>query len=198
MYTQINDVKIRLNFHSGIKVYVDGPDTYYLVEVNEFKKNSDSPVFVESYHTTTKHGIGNNAYFYLPIEFYFDFEINVYRFNDEIGLQKIFSHRYNDHGKLLKFVLDTTTLEEAQIWIEQIKKYQLSHGCRVVVESKFSEMNDQFNTKFLTKDIDFYKIYKIGRYPKSSYDWRTVDPRKEGLLWFGYWKTFWSYQHPRC
>ena len=40
MFTQINNEKIRLNFQSGIKVYVDGPETYYLVEVNEFKKNS--------------------------------------------------------------------------------------------------------------------------------------------------------------
>jgi hypothetical protein len=198
MFTQINNEKIRLNFQSGIKVYVDGPETYYLVEINEFKKNSDSPVFVESYHITTKSGKGKNSYFNLPIEFYFDFEVNVYRFNEDSGLQKIFSHRYNDNGKLLKFVLDTSNFEEAKIWIEQIKKYQLMHNCKIVVESKFDVLDNTFNTKYLTKDIDFYRIYNIGRYPKSSNDWRTVDPRKEGVLWFGYWKTFWSYQHPRC
>jgi hypothetical protein len=198
MFTQINNEKIRLNFQSGIKVYVDGPETYYLVEINEFKKNSDSPVFVESYHITTKSGKGKNSYFNLPIEFYFDFEVNVYRFNEDSGLQKIFSHRYNDNGKLLKFVLDTSNFEEAKIWIEQIKKYQLIHNCKIVVESKFDVLDNTFNTKYLTKDIDFYRIYNIGRYPKSSNDWRTVDPRKEGVLWFGYWKTFWSYQHPRC
>ena len=33
---------------------------------------------------------------------------------------------------------------------------------------------------------------------KNSSDWRTIDPRKEGLIWFGNWKTFWSYEHPRC
>jgi len=198
MFTQINNEKIRLNFQSGIKVYVDGPETYYLLEINEFKKNSDSPVFVESYHITTKSDKGKNSYFHLPIEFYFDFEVNVYRFNEDSGLQKIFSHRYNDNGKLLKFVLDTSNFEEAEIWIEQIKKYQSIHNCKIVVESKFDVLNNTFNTKYLTKDIDFYRIYNIGRYPKSSNDWRTIDPRKEGVLWFGYWKTFWSYQHPRC
>lgn len=198
MFTQINNEKIRLNFHSGIKVFVDGPETYYLVEVNEYKKNSDSPVFVESYHITTKPGKGYASHFNLPIEFYFDFEVNVYRFNEDSGLQKIFSHRYNDNGKLLKFVLDTSNYNEAEIWVEQIKKYQSIHNCKVVIDSKFDVLNNIFNTKYLTKDIDFYRIYKIGRYPKSSNDWRTVDPRKEGLLWFGYWKTFWSYQHPRC
>jgi len=198
MFTQINNEKIRLNFHSGITVHVDGPQPYYLVEVNEFKKNSDTPVLIESYHITTKPGLGYSSYFNLPIEFYFDFEINIYCFNESIGLQKIFSHRYNDNGKLLKFVLDTSNLEEAQIWINQIKKYQSIHNCKIVLESMFDELNNSFNEKYITKGIDFYKVYRIGRYPKSSSDWRTIDPRKEGVMWFGYWKTFWSYQHPRC
>lgn len=198
MFIQINNEKIKLDFNSGIKVFVDGPEKYYLVEVNEFKKNSDFPVLVESYHITNNPSLGKSTHFFLPIEFYFDFEVNIYRFNDEIGLQKIYSHRFNDNGKLVKFVLDTNNISEAKIWIEKIKKYQSSHNCRVVLESKFSQFDNLFETKYLTKDIDYYKIYRIGRYPKSSNDWRTIDPRKEGIIWFGYWKCFWSYQHPRC
>jgi hypothetical protein len=45
--------------------------------------------------------------------------------------------------------------------------------------------------------IDYYKTYNIGRFPKNSHDWRTIDPRQEGVIWYGNWKTFWSYQHPR-
>jgi hypothetical protein len=115
MYTQINNEKIKLDFQSGIKVFVEGPENYYLVEVNEFKKNSDSPVLVESYHITNNSKLGKSSHFHLPIEFYFDFEVNVYRFNDEIGLQKIYSHRFNDNGKLVKFVLDTKNIDEAKI-----------------------------------------------------------------------------------
>lgn len=197
MYTQIGNEKIRLNFHEGIKVYVDGPESYYLVEVNEFKKNSDVSSFVESYHITTKPGLGYSNHFELPIEFYFDFEINVYKFNDDVGLQKIFNHRFNDYGKLVKFVLDTQNYDEALLWLKKINEYQKKHGCTPIIESQFDELNNYFNTKYLTKQIDFYKIYRIGRYPKSSDDWRTIDPRKDGLIWYGYWKTFWSYQHPR-
>ena len=41
MYTQINNEKIKLNFHEGIKVFVEGPEIYYLVEINEYKKMVD-------------------------------------------------------------------------------------------------------------------------------------------------------------
>jgi hypothetical protein len=58
MYTQIKNEKIRFDFHSGIKVFVEGPEKYYLVEVNEFKKNCDFPVLVESYHITNHPTLG--------------------------------------------------------------------------------------------------------------------------------------------
>lgn len=197
MYTQINNHKIHLNFTSGIQVFVEGPETYYLIEVNEYKKNSDFPILVESYHITTNPKFGRKLHFDLPIEFYFDFEVNIYCFNDEKGLHRIYSHRFDDNGKLVKFILTTDDENEAKIWIEQIQKYQSSHNCRVVIESKFKKFNNLFHTEYLTKSIEYYKVYKIGRHPKSSNDWRTVDPRKEGVIWFGYWKEFWSYQHPR-
>ena len=197
MHTQINDEKIRLDFRDGIKVFVNGPEIYYLVEINEYKKNSDFPVFVDSYHITTKHGCGYSYFYHLPIEFYFDFEVNIYKFTDNFGLTKIFSHRYNDRGQLVKFILDTNSFAEAELWVNEIDKYQKQHGCKIVLDTEFEELTDFFNTKYLTSNLDYYKIFKIGRFPKSSDDWRTKDFRKEGFIWYGYGKTFWSYQHPR-
>lgn len=197
MYTQINNEKIKLNFHEGIKVFVEGPEIYYLVEINEYKKNSDSPVFVDSYHITTKEGFGYSNFYHLPIEFFFDFEVNIYKFSDDFGLTKIFSHRYNDRGQLIKFILDTNSFDEGKLWVNEIAKFQKQRGCNIVLETQFEQLSNHFNTKYLTKSLDFYKIYRIGRFPKSSNDWRTRDPRKEGYIWYGYGKTFWSYQHPR-
>ena len=62
MFTQINNEKIRLNFQSGIKVYVDGPETYYLVEVNEFKKNSVILNVVSDYHMWFEPLLKNNKH----------------------------------------------------------------------------------------------------------------------------------------
>jgi hypothetical protein len=58
-------------------------------------------------------------------------------------------------------------------------------------------INHKHKNFFLAHHPEPYKTYNIGRYPKSSNDYKSKDPRKKGFLWFGHWKTIWSYQHPR-
>ena len=72
------------------------------------------------------------------------------------------------------------------------------NSCEKIIQSKFDDLNKHTNISYINKELEPYKTYSIGRYPKNSSDWKTVDPRKEGLIWFGNWKTFWSYEHPRC
>ena len=45
--------------------------------------------------------------------------------------------------------------------------------------------------------LHFYTFEKLLFNTNGSNDFKTVDPRKDGLIWYGNWKTFWSYQHPR-
>ena len=39
MYIQIKDEKISLDFNPNISVSINGPDSFYYVEVREYKKN---------------------------------------------------------------------------------------------------------------------------------------------------------------
>lgn len=197
MYIRVNDVNILIEFRPDIFVQVDGPDDHYYVLVEEYRKNESKPVYVESYSISKKNSISKQNFFKLPIEFYFDFEVSVFKFIDGIGVKRIFTHRFNDSDKLVLFNLNTENYEECKLWIERIKLYQKIHECNVRVESNFDDLNKQFPAYFQTYNIDYYKIYNIGRFPKSSTDYRTRDDRKQGIIWFGNWKTFWSYQHPR-
>jgi hypothetical protein len=192
MYFTINKEKISLEFKPNIFLTVNGPDEYYYVEVREYRKNEDQSLFVTGIHLNKLNNV-----FKLPIDFYYDFEIIIYKFIDGIGLSKIYNHRYNDYGKLVLFNLDTYDIDECVLWIERILEYQKIHGCKIAINSKFDEVNKKFESYYQTVGVDYYKIYNIGRYPKSSHDWKTIDPRKEGLIWYGNWKTFWSYQHPK-
>ena len=191
MYIQIKDEKISLDFNQNISVSINGPDSFYYVEVREYKKNEDQSLFVFGGH------ISNNNPFILPIEFYMDFEILIYKFVDGLGLQKILNHRYNDFGKLVLFNLISQNYDECSLWVERIKKYKLIHGCNIMIKSNFDELNKEFDSFYQTYGLNFYKTYNIGRIPKSSNDFRTRDPRKENVIWYGNWKTFWSYQHPK-
>lgn len=196
MFTKIGNVYINYDFNNGIKVSVNGPDQLYCVEVKEYLKGSDESLFVESYHISSQnHNFLNQ--FRLDIEFYGDFEISVYRFDKNEGLQRIFIHRYNDRDKLVRFNLDTFNLEEATLWSKRINHYCNIHGCKPLVISKFPSINKSYPQYYHSNDLETYNTFNIGRYPKRSNDFRTTDHRKEGVIWFGNWKTFWSYQHPR-
>ena len=197
MYTIINDVKIAIDFNSGIVVYAQGPDKEYYIEISEYQKNDDRPKFIEGYSINVIDGLPTKRIFKCPIEFYFDFEISIYKFVDKFGLQKIFSHRYNDSDKFVKFNLSPKDYNECVFWVEKIKEYQNIHGCKILLETPFDDINKSCESYYQTKGITPYRTYNIGRFPKTSNDWKTIDPRKEDMIWFGYWKTFWSYQHPR-
>lgn len=197
MYITLNSEQIVFNVNPSVHVRVGGPDKLYYVELREYKKNEDQSLYVEGYKISSGSYPRWRVDFSCPIEFYFDFEIQIFKYVPDYGMSKIFVHRFNDYGKHVLFNLKTDDKEEAFLWTERIKEYQKIHGCKVVLNSKFVEINKIFGDYYSTYGIDFYKTYNIGRFPKTSSDFRTVDKRMEGVIWYGNWKTFWSYQHPR-
>lgn len=196
MFTRVNNIKIFYSFEDGVRVTVQGPDTLYLVEVKEYPKGSETPKHVEGYVIDQKQE-GYFNFFHYPQEFYGDLEILVYRMDLDYGLVNIFRHRYNDRDKIVEFILDTKEYKEAQLWANRIKEYTNVHGCRPVVKSKFPAINKQFQEYYNMSGLEPYKVYRIGRYPKNSKDYKTLQPQHDGMLWFGNWKLYWSYQHPR-
>ena len=197
MYITLNQETLSLNFNPHPQLKITGPDPLYYVELREYKKGEDQSVSIESYKVTNGGDIDWKDRFKCGIEFYCDFEISVDKYIPDYGMKRIFTHRYNDYGKMVLFNLVTNNINEAKLWSQRVDEYQRIHGCKVVLHSQFDKINKKYLTYYETGGIDYYKTYNIGRFPKQSTDWRTIDPRKEGVIWYGYWKTFWSYQHPR-
>ena len=198
MYFTLNKENIVVNFNPTINVRIGGPDDFYLVEVKEYQDGEELPSHLEGYKITPKPD--KNFWrgdFTLPIEFYLDFEVFIYKIVDGYGLKRIFSHRFCDYGKYVLFNLHTDNRDECELWLQRVKEYEQRHLCKVVVNTRFSDLNKKFEYYYSPIDIDYYKTYNIGRFPKISDDFRTTDPRKQDLMWFGNYKTFWSYQHPR-
>jgi hypothetical protein len=195
MHITVNNEQIVINFNPNIYVNVLGPEHLYYVELREYVKDNNESRFVEAFHfNRNTHTVKAYDFFYYG-EFYGDYEISVFKFVKNIGLQKIYSHRYNDCGRLVEFNLVTDNIEDAKIWTKSIDNYQKKHGCIVKINSKFDDINNLYETKKFSSP---YKIYNIGRFPKISTDFKSVgETRKHGKIWFGHWKVFWSYQHPR-
>jgi hypothetical protein len=194
MFINVNNENIEIKFDPYIYVNVWGPEHFYYVEVREYVKDNPESKFVEGFHFNRNADIVKDYNFYYFGEFYGDYEISVFKFVKNVGLQKIYTHRYNDCGQLVHFNLITDNIEDAKIWVKSIDEYQKKHGCIVKVNSKFEEINTLYSNDTQSP----YKTYNIGRIPKTSTDFKSVgEKRKHGNLWFGNWKVFWSYQHPR-
>lgn len=195
MHITVNNEQIEITFNPYIYVNVSGTEHYYYVEVREYVKDNPESRIVEAFQFNGNSDFLKDYNFYFFGEFYGDYEISVYKFVKNIGLQKIYNHRYNDCGKLVQFNVVTENIEDAKVWVNSINEYQKKHGCVVKVTSKFEEINNLYND---VKDSSPYKTYNIGRFPKTSTDFKSIcETRKHGNLWFGNWKVFWSYQHPR-
>ena len=194
MFINVNNENIEIKFDPYIYVNVWGPEHFYYVEVREYVKDNPESKFVEGFHFNRNADIVKDYNFYYFGEFYGDYEISVFKFVKNVGLQKIYTHRYNDCGQLVHFNLITDNIEDAKIWVKSIDEYQKKHGCIVKVNSKYEEINTLYSNDTQSP----YKTYNIGRIPKTSTDFKSVgEKRKHGNLWFGNWKVFWSYQHPR-
>lgn len=197
MYFSINNETLIVDFNRGTHVRISGPEDYYLVEMVEYVEGEDTPKHIEGFKVSPNLKNAWRKDFTIPIEFYLDFGVFVYKVIDSYGLTRIYNHRYCDYGKLVLFNLVTNDEEECKLWTERVMEYQRRHECKVAIKSNFPEIDKKFKNFYYSSGIDYYKTYNIGRFPKNSTDFRTKDPRKEGLIWYGNYKTFWSYQHPR-
>jgi hypothetical protein len=197
MYFSLNEERVVLHFSPHPYVRISGPDNLYYVELREYVDNDDKSLAIEGYKVSVV-DTGWRTWFDVPIEFYGDFEISISKYIPNYGLKRIYTHRFNDYGKLVKFNLNTTDKDECLLWIDRVMEYKRIHGCNTSIHTNFDDINKKYSDYYNTDQIDYYKIYNIGRFPKQSTDFKTVDARKEGVIWYGNWKTFWSYQHPRC
>lgn len=197
MYIDLGIEKIYLDFNPYPNIKVFGPSKYYYVELREYTKNDSNSRLLESYEITTDQSEMWHDTFKCFIEFYCDFEFSVYKFIDGHGLKRIFTHRYSDYLQNVKFNLHSINENECNLWAQKISLYKNINQCFVSLNSNFEYLNKNFDISPKDKDIEFYKTYNIGWFPKTSTDFRSNDERMEGFVWLGNWKKFWSYQHPR-
>lgn len=194
MYIDLDTEKIKFDFNPFLKLEVFGPERLYYVELREYLKNSTESKFVEGFEISDKEGLPN--LFVCLIEFNCDYEISIYKFIEDYGLKRFYTHRYSEYRQNVKFNLHSKDEYECNIWAETIEKYRKIHECNISVNSFFDNIN-RISDIPSDENVDFYKTYNIGRFPKISTDFRSNDERMEGYVWLGNWKKFWSYQHPR-
>jgi len=197
MFIETNNETILLSFNPYPYIEIFGSEKMYYIELREFVDNEPTSRLVEAFEITSdSNSEWDELNFRCFIEFFIDFEISIYKFVDKHGLTRIFSHRFTENGQTILFNLHSKDENDCKIWAERILEYKKIKSCFISINSLFEDINKLSDIEY-DQDNEYYKTYNIGRFPKTSLDFRSTDERSEGNVWMGNWKKFWSYQHPR-
>lgn len=197
MYIELNPEKIFFDFNPYFKISIDGPDQVYYIELREYEKNDSNSKIIESYEILSSRYCNNKDWFTCFIEFKCDLEFSVFKFIDGIGLKRIHTHRFSEYQQNIKINIHSQNEEFCNLAAERIDLYRKLNNCFVCVDSNFDNINNRFDFSPKDEHIDFYKTYNLGRFPKTSIDFRSTNELTEGFIYLGNWKKFWSYQHPK-
>lgn len=156
---------ITFNPRPKIDIVGDESNDYY-IEIYEYRNNIKELIIDFRLKT-------NNFISYLR-EWYGDYQIDVYNWNDDNGMFKIFEHRFNDEGKKVLINLDTYKTNEALIWLDRVIEYRDLHKCILYVKSPFKEDIKEIDKTIKVvdniNDNDYYAIYNIGKYD-TEHEW---------------------------
>lgn len=182
-----------ITFNSRLKIdIIGGIKCDHLIEIYEYRNGNKE--FIQDFILPT-----NNFFTYLR-EWYGDYQIEIYDWHEDIGLHKLFEHRYNDEGKSVLINLDTEKLSEALVWFNKSLEYKDIHKCDLFIKSNFKDdIKNIDNSIIMVDEIiedNYYAIYHIGKYD-TEYEWnrRLTENDYKYILTKNL--TYCSYRNPR-
>lgn len=182
-----------ITFNSRPKINIIGPTRcIHLIELYEYRNGVKE--LITDFKLPT-----NNFISYLR-EWYGDFQIDVYEWHEDIGLNKIFEHRYDDRGKNVLINLDTFQMNEALVWFNKALEYKELHKCNLFIKSNFKrDIQDLDKTIVMVDDIiedNYYAVYHVGKYD-TNYEWNKRLTETDYNCILAKNLTYCSYRNPR-
>lgn len=183
-----------ITFNSMPKINITGQiPAEYFIEIYEYVN--------EEKELITDFTIPTNNYICFLREWYGDYDIHIWEWNEKEGLHMVASHRYDDKNKKVLINLDTYHLHEALIWTNKAIEYRDIHGCELIIKSSFKkeELCVDSSIKIITElnDInEYYAIYNIGKYD-TEFEWnKKLTETVLDKVWNKN-RTYCSYRNPR-
>ena len=197
MYTTFDNVNIEWTYDPRplLKVTGGNEGEVFLVQIFEYFKNNSYPYFLES------HLVVDGGLFDYGVTWHGNFEFRVLRFDEQIGPVEIFRDRYNDFNKPVKFILNTTSKSEQELFLSAVNRYVSETKCIPTIETKLQNSTFPQNYQDLEQELSknsfdstYYTTYWVGRnyyFGDNYYEhrWRSIS--------YGNWREFWSFNNPR-
>jgi autotransporter strand-loop-strand O-heptosyltransferase len=162
-------MEIKYSFNNGPRIdIIDGDLDLYSTQLFEYVNGL--------LYAVTSFEQGNNTFVKHMRQWYTDWEIRVYGWTEQNGLELKGRHRFNLTDKNVKINIDSDNIVDAKIWLNYVIEFKNKYNCVVYINSKFNDRLFKFvkNTSDIHKYdpsqiIDFYATYDIGRYDLKKY-----------------------------
>jgi len=143
MYTISSDKNLEVNytFNAGPFVEIRGSHQRKLLsEYGEFYKGN----FYDPRHLMDFERDVNSTWGVFR-QWYTDWFINIYEFDENEGFVLVSNHIYCDINKNVAIILDTDSLYETRIWLDKCIQYKNKRKCNLFVFTTFFDILKKFN-----------------------------------------------------
>jgi len=177
MYTSA-DYKFDVKFNSGITIDVNIPvaEVVY-IKLSEYFKNESTPIVIDS-----SNAMDGDVYTF-PRNWYSRYQIDFYRFDNDLGVVHIQTINYNEVDNPILFRLDTVHADEFGMWADIIEAESMVRGYIPTI----LHFNEKYDPKM------YYNVFNIGRFEQNGTSREHGYPNN----WWGCFRYFWSWTQPR-
>jgi len=157
----------KITFNPQPKIEITGSVAmFYLIEIYEYRNGEKQFI--------TDLSINTNNWVTCLREWYGDYCIEVWQWDEINGMIKVFESDYDDDGKDVLINLDTGRLNEAIVWYESALEYKKQHGCNLFIKTNHKDYIADIDpsVKFVdnVNNDNYYAIYNIGKYD-TEFEW---------------------------
>lgn len=185
MYFTNEEIEFSWNFNNGLSCWLNGKKTYYHFQVSEIVPWEKDPVPIVYFNFFSGTQFNHERIWYAK------YIIEIFDWDEELGMVNIFSYEYNDRDQNVYFDIRAEFLEDARTWYDQVLHYVKISGCKPIVNSKFNHELGISNPEMTN---EFYKEFLIGRFAQRTppFTEQFWDECCDGLY-----RRYWSLKNPR-
>lgn len=160
-----------ITFRNGVEITMGGKENDpVLIQIFEYCGKESTPRIVASYNLIS----GQTEIF--PRNWYGKYEVNISKWDNELGLVHLKKITYDERNQNVLFVLDPLDDMDFKVWSDVIDKLYKEREFIPTIKYKHESFDENL----------YYRIYRVGRHSSDETNvvWQT-------------WRRFWTWNNPR-
>lgn len=167
-----------ITFRNGVEITMGGKENDpVLIQIFEYLGNESTPRIASSFNMIS------GEYQTYKRNWYGKYEVNISKWDNELGLVHLKKITYDERNQNVLFVLDPLDDMDFKVWSDVIDKLYKEREFIPTIKYKHESFDENL----------YYRIYRVGRHSKDQWGNQSGWP---GFIWQT-WRKFWTWDNPR-